>query len=81
MLKKFSATESLLYKGVATFSSGGKTTDCSIQLSVNLQETRSASRTVARKSSIGGVYVCAGELCVRAGGGLTFKFDKNSTNI
>jgi len=30
-------------------------------------------RTVARKSSIGGLYV-------HAGGGLTFKFDKNSTD-
>ena len=37
-------------------------------------------RTVARKSSIVGLYVCAGELCIHAGG-LTFKFDKNSTNL
>jgi len=30
--------KSLWYKGVATFSSGDGTADCSIQLSVNLQE-------------------------------------------
>jgi len=32
-----------------------------------------SSRTVARRSSIGGLYVCAG--------GLTFNFDKNSTDF
>jgi len=36
--KKFSATESLWYKGVATFSNGGETTDWSFQLLVILQE-------------------------------------------
>ena len=35
-------------------------------------KTKYAFITVARKSSIGGLCVCAG--------GLTFKFDKNSTN-
>jgi len=34
-------------------------------------------RTVARKSSIGGLYVCAGRLCVRAGGA----WHSNLTNI
>ena len=38
------------------------------------------SRTVARKSSIGGHYVCGGFTLLQ-GGGLTFKFDKNSTNL
>jgi len=34
------------------------------------------------KSSTGGLYVCAGGLCVCAGeGGLTFNFDKNSTDL
>jgi len=33
-----------------------------------------SGRTVARKSPIGGLYV-------RAGGGLKFKFDENSTNL
>jgi len=37
-------------------------------------------RTVVRQSSIGGLYVCARGLCISAGRGLTFKFEKNSTN-
>jgi len=37
-------------------------------------------RTVARKSSIGRLYVCAGGFTF-VQGGLTFKFDKNSTNL
>jgi len=43
--------------------------------------TLTDTRTVARKSSIGGLYVCAGGLYVHVWGGLTFKFDKNSTNL
>jgi len=35
------------------------------------------ARTVARNWSTGGIYVCLGGLYVR----LTFKFDKNSTNL
>jgi len=38
MSKKFNATESLQCKGVATFSSGGETTNWSLQLLVILQE-------------------------------------------
>jgi len=41
--KKFNAAVSLWYKGVATFSNGGKTTDWSFHLSVILQEICSAS--------------------------------------
>jgi len=43
MSKKFNVTESLWYKSLATFFSGGKTTDWSFQLSVSviLQEKRS----------------------------------------
>jgi len=39
--KKFYPTESLWYKGVATFSSGGETTYWSFQLSVIWREIRS----------------------------------------
>jgi len=42
MSKKFNATESLSYKGVVTFSSGGEATDWNFQISVILQEIRSA---------------------------------------
>jgi len=38
MRKKFHAKESLWYKGVATFSCGGKTTDSNFQFSMILQE-------------------------------------------
>jgi len=41
--KNFNATESLWHKSDAEFASGGETTDCSIQLWVNLQEIRSTS--------------------------------------
>jgi len=37
-------------------------------------------RTVSRKSSIGELYVCAGGFTY-VQEGLTFKFDKNSTNL
>jgi len=47
MTKTFNVTESLRYKGVETFSSGGETTDWSSQLSVILQEIRSASWQLA----------------------------------
>jgi len=51
----------------------------------NVTERRSDNsrlqvRTVARKLSVGGLYYYAVGLYVRAGG-LTFKFDKNSTNL
>ena len=42
MSKKFNATESLWYKGVATFCSGVENTDWNFQISVILQEIRSA---------------------------------------
>jgi len=42
MSKKLNATEGLWYKSVETFSSEGETTDWSFQLSVILQERRSA---------------------------------------
>ena len=45
--KKFNATESLWYKGIATFSRGGETTDWSFQLSVIVQEMRFAWRRLA----------------------------------
>jgi len=39
-----------------------------MQSTFQLKLTVGLSRTVARKSSISGLYVCAGGLCVRAGG-------------
>jgi len=42
MSMKFNATESLWYKGVATFSSGGETTDSSYQISVIMHGRSSA---------------------------------------
>jgi len=42
MSKQFNATESFWYKGVATFFSGGETTNLFLQLSVILQEIVSA---------------------------------------
>jgi len=41
-----------------------------------------SSRTVARRSSIKKLYLCAGGGALRSWmGGLTFKFDQNSTNL
>jgi len=37
------------------------------------QDALLETRTIARKSSVGRLYVCAG--------GLTLKFDKNSTDL
>jgi len=47
MRKNVNATESLWHEGDAEFASGGENTDCSIQLSVNLQEIRSPSWQLA----------------------------------
>ena len=41
-MRKRNTTESLLYKGVVTFSTGGETTDWNFPLSVNLQKICSA---------------------------------------